>query len=327
MDKNTEKRKLRQYLNGTYLSSETDEIYDCLLKEGKKQDAFGDIASEVWNEAMNTQEGSAERKAEYYQEAQRLLRRLTPERKAVSRKHLIRYSLSIAATLLLLVGSFYFMNYVNTVTPTFTEIKTSFGEKKQIILPDGSKVMLNACSQLTYPDEFTRDVRSVQLTGQAFFEVTHDESKPFFVKANDIDVKVLGTEFDVKAYSGDEMFSVAVKSGKVEVRLSEATLRLRNEEQVTLNTRSGELNTQKGNKHVATWRKGSFNFNRTPIRDVARELQRAYHCTIKFQEGQEFTNLISGEHDNQSLESILESLHYVSGLSYRYENGVIIIYK
>lgn len=327
MDKDTEKRKLRRYLNGTYLASETDSMHECLLNESEKQDAFEDVASEVWKEAMVSQAFDADKNAEYYNEAQSLLRKMAPKRRVVNYKRIVYTSLSIAASILLLVGSFNLINSLNHSTPKLAQVETSFGEKKQIVLPDGSKVVLNACSKLSYPEEFNDDVRTVELFGQAFFEVARNEAKPFLVKSNDIDIRVLGTEFDVKSYLGDEMASVAVKSGKVEVRFPEATLRLKKDEQVLLNTTSGELNTKKGNKHVATWRHGNFNFNCTPIRDVARELERAYHCTIKFQDGQEFTNLISGEHDNQNLESILQSLHYVSGLNYKKEDGVIVIYK
>lgn len=73
--------------------------------------------------------------------------------------------------------------------------------------------------------------------------------------------------------------------------------------------------------------KGSLHFHQTPLADVARELERRYNCRISFREGQSFDNLISGEHDNQDLETILESLHYICGINYEKENENIILYK
>ena len=122
--------------------------------------------------------------------------------------------------------------------------------------------------------------------------------------------------------------SVEVESGKVQVKLPEDHIRLKKQEQIYLNRQSGEYSKLKrcGNK-IAVWRKGALYFHQTPLVDVARELERRYHCRISFREGQPFDNLISGEHDNQNLESILESLHYICGIKYEKEGENIVLYK
>ena len=78
---------------------------------------------------------------------------------------------------------------------------------------------------------------------------------------------------------------------------------------------------------VAAWRNGALHFYQTPLTDVAKELERRYHCKISFRQGEVFENLISGEHDNQSLESVLESLHYICGINYEKDGNQITFYK
>ena len=78
---------------------------------------------------------------------------------------------------------------------------------------------------------------------------------------------------------------------------------------------------------MALWRKGSLRFSSTPVRDVAKELERMYNCRITFAEGQEFNNLISGEHDNKNLEAVLQSSEYTSGILYKKEGNQVLLYK
>ena len=327
MNKDTDKNKLRRYLNGTYMMSEVDELHDTLRCASKDEKSLDEVAAEVWEEAANKSLNTVFAETKSYKEAQQLVNSMK-HRRVLNFRRIGYAAIGIAASVLVVFFSIYWMKYTEVTSQQLAEVTTSFGEKKLITLSDGSRIMLNACSSLQYPEEFEGDIRKVQLKGQAFFEIARNEEQPFFVETGKLEVQVLGTEFDVKSYADDELVSVEVKSGKVEVTLPEATLRLKKAEQILVNTVSGDFNKKKGNKEVASWRKGSLCFNYTPIKDVARELERIYNCKISFKEGQEFTNLISGEHDNQDLNSVLESLHFISGLNYQIgEDGNVLIYK
>lgn len=167
----------------------------------------------------------------------------------------------------------------------------------------------------------------MELEGEGYFRVYHNEKQPFIVNTRHFDVRVLGTCFNVKSYSSDEVVSVDVESGKVQVDLPEAMMRLRAKEQILINTVSGEYNKRHEERAVAVWRRGSLRFNSTPIRDVAKELERMYNCRITFTQGQEFNNLISGEHDNKSLEAVLQSIGYTSGIHYKRSGDQVLLYK
>ena len=112
----------------------------------------------------------------------------------------------------------------------------------------------------------------------------------------------------------------------MQVDLPEAMMRLKGKEQVLINTISGEYSKRREERPVAIWKKGGLRFNSTPIRDVAKELERMYNCRITFADGQ-FNNLISGEHDNKSLEAVLQSIEYTSGIRYKKEGNRILLYK
>ena len=170
-------------------------------------------------------------------------------------------------------------------------------------------------------------IRKVELEGEGYFRVAHNEDMPFIVLTKRLDVLVLGTRFDVRSYSTDDIVSVSVESGKVQVDLPEAMMRLTAKEQVLINTVSGEYSKKKEERGVAVWIKGSLRFNSTPIRDVAKELERVYNCQITFASGQEFDNLITGEHDNKSLESVLKSIEFISDINYKKEGRNILLYK
>ena len=233
----------------------------------------------------------------------------------------------MAAVLCITLGSIRYLAYLEDQDATYLEAFTRYGEKKQLLLPDGTQLQLNSCSYVRYPNRFNGDLRKVELEGEGYFKVARNEKQPFVVGTFRLDVCVLGTQFNVKSYKEDELVSVSVESGKVQVDLPEAMMRLSAQERVYINTISGEYNKQHEKRTVAVWRKGGLRFSSTPINDVAKELERVYNCSISFAEGQVFKNLISGEHDNKSLEAVLQSIEYTSGIHYKKDGNKVLLYK
>lgn len=320
-----EKKKIRRYIDNLYFRQEINGLLKTVRQPGNA-DLFNELSDEIWEDSYRFRQTSRAEHEKYKQEAYRLLRR-TGERKQARLRHVLYVAASIAACLCLLLGGLHYYRLADERNLTYLQTVTASGEKKELVLPDGSRVILNSGSKLRYPARFKGKSRKIELTGQAYFEVARNEKMPFTVATPNFDVQVLGTQFDVKAYPCDEILSVNVQSGKVQVNLPEAMMRLTAQEQVLINTRSGDYNKKKEENEVAVWRKGSLRFDWSPIRDVARELERVYNCRITFAQGQEFNNLISGEHDNRSLESVLESISFVSGVKYKKERDTIVFYK
>ena len=129
---------------------------------------------------------------------------------------------SFAASIALILGIAitFLLIYKSPAPVSFARFETLKGDKSQMILPDGTKVWLNSGSQLTYGSDYNQKVRTVQLSGEAFFDVVKNPNHPFIVKSGGIDVKVLGTAFDVNAYPEDNSISVSLLRGKVSIESS-----------------------------------------------------------------------------------------------------------
>ena len=125
--------------------------------------------------------------------------------------------LKVAAVILMtFLGTKAFFNGKDDPVKMQTVIVPA-GQRAELLLADGTKVWLNSRSKLKFPDRFQKDARKVELDGEGYFEVTHQEEAPFTVHTSKYDVKVLGTEFNVKAYKDKEQFETSLLKGSVEV--------------------------------------------------------------------------------------------------------------
>lgn len=323
---NTENHKnlYRRYLDDLYTKEDARQLLNS-LQNPDNHETLNELSSDVWEEAATQQPLTDLEREHYKREAHQLLKRIEHKKRTWLRRVAIA-TISTAAVVCLVLGGIHYLKYQNERQIIYLEASTSYGERKQILLPDGTQLTLNSCSHVRYPNNFTGEERRIVLEGEGYFQVHRNERQPFIVSTRRFDVRVLGTCFDIKSYSSDEIVSVEVENGKVQVDLPEAMMRLKGKEQVLINTVSGEYNKRREERPVAIWKKGGLRFNSTPIRDVAKELERMYNCRITFADGQ-FNNLISGEHDNKSLEAVLQSIEYTSGIRYKKEGNRIVLYK
>lgn len=257
---------------------------------------------------------------------------LAKSKKSSSQKRKIYLftTISVASVILLFICNTIFVREASDSVIRYLQVSTTIGETRDILLPDGTKIILNACSSLRYPELFANGERRIELEGEAYVHVTHNEEKPFIVSTSRMNVMVLGTCFDIKSYPEDEVVFVNVENGLVQVDLPEAMVRLKKTECFSYNTSSGKMDKDKNlTGKVAEWREGILSFKSTPLKDVARVLERRYHCKILFAEGQEFDNQISGEYGNASLEGILRAIEYISCVKYIYkkETDEVLFFK
>ncbi len=190
-----------------------------------------------------------------------------------------------------------------------------YGKTSEIILPDGTKVFLNAGSRLAYPDLFTGDTREVLLMGEAYFEVKHDDKHPFVVLANDLRIKDLGTSFNVSAYSADGRIETVLIEGKVSIRQNNSGLFARETELIpgqlasyNRETREITVNTVNVEDYIL-WTQGMMKFETVDLNRIVRKLERFYNIRFKFNDPMLGTLKISGklelkEDRNEVLERI-----------------------
>lgn len=168
-------------------------------------------------------------------------------------------------------------------TLNYNTISTPRGGQYQLVLADGSRVWLNAASSITFPTIFSGDERKVTMTGEAYFEVAHNPSKPFYVKVNNTEVKVLGTHFNVNGY--DNETRTTLLEGSVEVRLGAKEGKIVPGQQAFT---SGQHNAiavlnDVDMDEVMAWKNGYFYFRHADVKMVMKQLSRWYDVDIIYQ--------------------------------------------
>ncbi len=166
---------------------------------------------------------------------------------------------------------------------TYNTISTPRGGQYQLVLADGSKVWLNAESSVTFPTSFTGSERKVSMKGEAYFEVAHDASKPFLVSANNTEVKVLGTHFNINGYDGETRTTLL--EGSVAVELPGKTSRIIPGQQAVTSNLNNAIVVLNGVdlNEVMAWKNGYFYFTHASVEMVMKQLSRWYDVDIIYQ--------------------------------------------
>lgn len=192
--------------------------------------------------------------------------------------------LKIAA--ILLIG-FFGTRLVQTRPDTLhmQTIHVPAGQRAEITLADSTHVWLNACSTLKFPEHFNSDTRQVELDGEGYFCVRHDEDTPFIVHTTKYAVRVLGTEFNVKAYSNTPLFETALIKGSVEIGFPDWKHRLQLKPREIARVVNGKLEKSTiRNYDYFKWKEGLFCFENESIRELIKKLELYYDTRIEIRQ-------------------------------------------
>lgn len=204
------------------------------------------------------------------------------------------------------------------------------GKTYQLHLEDGSRIWLNSESELIYPEQFTGQTREVTLTGEAFFEIARNTEMPFIVKTKGVDIKVLGTSFNVSCYKKEDMISTTLVEGSVSIHTKDGKEQIiipseqftydKTNHQTTLKSVDTELYT--------SWIKGIYIFKDTTLDDIIDKLQRWYDITPNYTDESLKNKRFSITIDRQStLDQILEVISFTSDVKLEKEGTNINIKK
>ena len=239
-----------------------------------------------------------------------------------------------AAAVLLLAGLFstayiYYHNSVplsdSSERPLIVqEISTIFGARSKFQLPDGTTVFLNSGSKLIFPLEFRGNCRKVELVGEAFFEVTPNSAKPFIVKTCDINVKVLGTAFNLQAYPGSKEISATLVHGKVVLEresagISKQLAELKPTDRAVFNLKDKVINisAEEDLDKFIGWKDGKLVFFNDPIENVAEKLGNWYNVTVKISNNELNRYRFTATFTDEPIEQVLDLLSKSSPIKYR----------
>ncbi|GHT47786.1 anti-sigma factor [Bacteroidia bacterium] len=226
--------------------------------------------------------------------------------------------LKIAAVFILATGGYhlFFITHPNTPEPAIA-IQTVYapeGQRTEIQLGDGTKVWLNANTSFTFPNPFSETERRVELIGEAYFEVAKDESKPFIVAVKGYQVKVLGTEFDVKAYLQDDGFETALLKGSVEVSSDQTGEKLVLTPNSMVYAENGRLRLSKL-QHIEhfLWKQGIIAFENESVEEIFKTMQLYYNIKIDIRKASilkdHYTGKFRTEHGIEHVLRVLQIQH------------------
>lgn len=273
---------------------------------------------------------------------------------------------AVAFVSLLILGSWKFFSADNDLAGSannraalanVNEVKTPRGARTKIQLPDGTNVWLNAGSKLSYDKIMDGKERVVFLTGEAFFDVVKNAKRPFIIHTSKIDIRVLGTQFNVKAYEEDKTTETSLLRGSVEVFLksnpSKKYLLKPNEKLVLSNSLAApamqdikQSETSKQDAAIAepqvaitalrylhdeqnaesSWTRNILSFTDESFSEVAKKMERWYNVTIEFKNIKWEDKFLSGSFENETLDQALAALKFTTGFKFNIEGNHVTIY-
>lgn len=216
----------------------------------------------------------------------------------------------------------------SSVVPVYNTISTPRGGQYQVNLSDGTKVWLNAASSIKFPTTFAKATqRKVELTGEAYFEVIKDKTKPFFVASADQQIEVLGTHFNVNAYQDEGSTKTTLLEGSVKVFKAghNDSKTLVPGEQAVVDPKTASITLKSVDLEGAiAWKKGFFQFKGDDVATVMRQLSRWYDVEVEY-EGKIPQRALTGEIDrNVKASQVLDILKYAD-IHYHIQGRKIII--
>lgn len=255
-----------------------------------------------------------------------------PEKKRFALRAAWKEAAKIAAVVaIMLLGTHYWAaRHRMQETGSLQSIYVPAGQRAELMLADGTKVWLNSRSTLTFPGEFNGDVRNVKLDGEGYFAVAKKVEQPFIVETSKCNVRVLGTEFNVLAYSIDSIWETSLLKGSVEILLPGSTtggMRLAPNTMATL--KANRL--VKGHIKEADyflWREGLLCFNNISVRDMIEKLKLYYGVDIVVNNKRILENHYTGKfRTKDGVEHVLKVLKLNNKFTYTKddENNVITI--
>lgn len=329
---------IADYLTGEIQPDEQRQLHEW-ISASEDHRAYFLRQKEIWFSCINeTDEATydADSAFRHFQERVNATRSQQPSSAPRPQAHKLAYLRYVAAVACVcLVAYLSFQQGATQLRQSLTQItvEAPIGSQTRLVLPDGSAVVLNAGSRLSYPQDFGLDSRQVNLEGEGYFEVTPNANLPFQVSSSNIQVHVLGTKFDFKDYADEETASVTLHEGKVALhnRLKEEhPMLLAPDERMVMDKTNGKMVKEKfPSAESLEWTAGELVFNNTPLTEVLRVLERNYGMHFRFATDKVSDFGFNGRFQRSecSIKDILEVLQATGRIKYEIHENDILLYQ
>jgi len=218
-----------------------------------------------------------------------------------------------------------------SVDQAYNEVFSSVDAITKVTLPDGSRVCLNHSSSLRYPASFRGEFRTVELKGEAYFEVTHNSRMPFIVNSGEIQILARGTTFNVLAYPDEDRIETSLINGIVELRKSiqgetaETLYEMKPTDHIIYDKITNEIfNTTINDDRYFSWREGKLVFNKEPMGVVIEKLSRWFNVDIQIKDPELFELTYTATFVDETLPQVLELMTMISPVSYSISNRKMV---
>ena len=272
-----------------------------------------------------------------------------------------KYVVSASLLISIFISAYLFYNNKQTaksvIYPNLSSVTTKYGNKSKVSLPDGSHVWLNAGSRLDYnSNDFNKTLREVNLTGEAYFDISHNPAKPFIVSSGNMRIKVLGTMFNVKAYPEEKHIETSLIKGSVEITIKDRPddiyiLRPNEKLVVTNDGLSERLNALNTAHHTPSagestdmvalkkvdyssmeklvletaWVQNKLVFRSEKFSDLAKRMERWYDIEIRFRNSGKEELKFTGIFTTETIQQALKAMQVVHSFNYVKEDNIIFI--
>ena len=311
------KKAFRNFESGDYSRSDFKQVNE--LFESGPESELNEIMHENW---MQIPDGESHRPG-VKQVLQYLDQHIFPTRPSTI-KLVLKYYQRVAAILLIpivLFSIYWFTNEKETATVAMATIVSPMGARTSFVLPDGSTGWLNSGSELTYPVEFA-EAREVKLNGEAFFHVKHQHGDKFRVRTSGLTVEVLGTQFDVSAYSQEKNISVVLKEGSVQIldKQDQPSYLMKPDERFQFDKQQNKaLISAIDAGEFTSWTMGLLQFKGESLEEVMNKLSRWYNVDIEIRDDQLKSYNFRATFKDEQLGEILKMIALTTPMKYKIE--------
>ncbi len=362
MDQNNEHiwKLMGRKLSGDATKEELAELEFLLLKNPDENYSM-EILADLWNSKPELKSHYAENK---YKELMLHLQQLENDESRVNKYRLgdhdsrpgilKKWYLLLTSTIIIGFAFFFLKKKQESsnsakeyVTFSKNEINTKNGSKTNMVLPDGTKVWLNAGSKLTYDNDYGINLREVNLSGEAYFDVVKNRKKPFIIHTSKINIKVLGTAFNVSCYPNEKNTETSLVRGSLEVTMKEGGGKIilkPNEKLIVSNNRIPVKLTPDTSRNIfelsrlsimpkdntiveTSWVNNKLVFRAETFEEVAHKMERWYGVVIVIADEKLKSEKFTGIFEKETISQALNALQITTSFSFSINNGNILIYK
>jgi len=312
---------IHKNLNGE-LSEKEQQAYKLWLNESEEHQLIADEHKAVWEATASYMSQSTPNMATGLV---RLKSSIQVEEKKKPAQPKRRILLRIAAAAALVAGLFFVWNQMPDGNEGYQIVQTKKAEQTDIILDDGTMVFVNSYSRLEKLTEFEATKRAVSFSGEAFFEVAKDASRPFVIITDNFEVEVLGTAFNIYAPKRESVHEVVVDHGKVKVRILETdeTFILEKGDRLLYNTTSSKADTSKDElQNAQSWRTGQLSFSNTQLKDVIFSLEKHFDIEVQCKNNKMLSCSVTvPTFDNEEVDVVIQTIQTMFNFDLKHRKG------